>query len=239
MGRKLIDLTGQRFNRLVVIERDISSSPKHVMWKCKCDCGNEAIVQGINLRTGNTKSCGCLKLEYEDLSGMQFGDLTVLYRDMNRTPKVYYICRCKCGETTSVRADGLINSRVHSCGCSVESTGSRKIKQLLIDNDIEFKPEVWFSDLISPRGGYLRYDFGIIHNGKICRLIEFDGRQHYEALADWWGGDDALQYRKKCDAMKDEYACQHNIPLIRISYKDEKKITLGMLLGETNNLLSA
>lgn len=239
MGRKLIDLTGQRFDRLVVIERDMTSSPKHIMWKCKCDCGKEVMVSGINLRTSNTKSCGCLKLEYKDLSGMQFGDLVVLHRDMDKRPRVYYICQCKCGEITSVRADALIENKVYSCGCSVESTGSRKIKQLLIDNKIEFKPEVWFSDLISPRGGYLRYDFGIIHNGEICRLIEFDGRQHFESIGGWWGGDDALQYRKECDAMKDKYAHQHNIPLIRISYKDEKKITLSMLLGETNDLLSA
>ena len=239
MGRKLIDLTGQRFGRLFVIERDMSSSPKHIMWKCKCDCGNETMVSGINLRTGNTSSCGCLRLEYEDLSGRQFGDLTVLHRDMDRKPKVYYICRCTCGEITSVRSDGLLTGRVHSCGCSVSSTGSLKIKQLLVDNNIEFKPEVWFPDLISPRGGYLRYDFGIIQNDKICRLIEFDGRQHFESIGGWWGGDDALQYRKECDAMKDEYARQHNISLIRISYKDENKINLNMLLGATSELLSA
>jgi len=238
MGQKLIDMTGQRFGRLFVVERDLSVR-KNAMWKCICDCGNETVVSGINLRSGNTKSCGCLKLEYEDLSGMQFGDLTVLHRDMERVPKVYYICRCKCGELTSVRSDGLTGDKVHSCGCSVDSTGSRKIKQLLIDNNVEFKPEVWFDDLKSPRGGYLRYDFGIMQGGEICRLIEFDGRQHFESIGGWWGGDDALQYRKECDAMKDEYARQHNIPLIRISYKDENKITLSMLLGKTNELLSA
>lgn len=58
---KLIDLTGQRFGRLVVIERaDSHYKSGAAMWKCQCDCGNITIVAGDNLRTGNTRSCGCL-----------------------------------------------------------------------------------------------------------------------------------------------------------------------------------
>lgn len=56
---KLIDLTGQRFGRLTVICRADTKS-KDVKWLCKCDCGNECITKGIYLRTGDTKSCGCI-----------------------------------------------------------------------------------------------------------------------------------------------------------------------------------
>ena len=61
---KFIDLTGQRFGRLTVIERD-TSRPKNdgAFWLCKCDCGNVTSVRGKELRRGNTKSCGCLALE--------------------------------------------------------------------------------------------------------------------------------------------------------------------------------
>lgn len=60
MGRKLIDLTGQRFGRLTVISR-IENVGHNTSWLCKCDCGNEKIVSGNNLRNGSTKSCGCIK----------------------------------------------------------------------------------------------------------------------------------------------------------------------------------
>jgi hypothetical protein len=60
--RKIIDLTGQRFGRLVVIERaeNIGNVPR---WRCICDCGNESVVRGACLRNMNTQSCGCLNTE--------------------------------------------------------------------------------------------------------------------------------------------------------------------------------
>ncbi len=65
-GHRYIDLTGQRFSRLVVL-RDVGRSAKGgVMWQCKCDCGQETIVFAGALRTGNTKSCGCLFAKHEN-----------------------------------------------------------------------------------------------------------------------------------------------------------------------------
>lgn len=56
---KLIDLTGQRFGRLVVVCRAGSDSKKNAVWRCRCDCGTEKIINGSSLRNGRTKSCGC------------------------------------------------------------------------------------------------------------------------------------------------------------------------------------
>lgn len=56
---KLIDLTGQRFGRLTVIERAGKDCIGQAMWRCQCDCGKITVVTGGNLRTGNTQSCGC------------------------------------------------------------------------------------------------------------------------------------------------------------------------------------
>lgn len=57
------NLTGQRFGRLVVLERaenHISKNgSKEIRWKCICDCGNESVVIGRNLKRGTTTSCGC------------------------------------------------------------------------------------------------------------------------------------------------------------------------------------
>lgn len=61
---KLIDLTGQKFHRLTVLRRNPSNNAQnHPMWVCKCDCGNIHIVSGSDLKTGNTKSCGCWNRE--------------------------------------------------------------------------------------------------------------------------------------------------------------------------------
>jgi hypothetical protein len=58
-GRPIIDLRDQRFGRLLVIESAGFAKDHNVLWKCKCDCGNETVVRGVNLRKGHTTSCGC------------------------------------------------------------------------------------------------------------------------------------------------------------------------------------
>ena len=60
---KLIDRTGQRFGRLVVLEQAGRTATKKVLWKCKCDCGNETQTDSGSLVTGNTESCGCILKE--------------------------------------------------------------------------------------------------------------------------------------------------------------------------------
>lgn len=59
-----IDLTGQRFGRLTVIEaghRD--PKERRLYWRCLCDCGNEHVTRGAQLRRGETRSCGCLRVD--------------------------------------------------------------------------------------------------------------------------------------------------------------------------------
>lgn len=60
---KLIDLTGQRFGRLTVIEKSPSRRGDKTWWSCKCDCGSTLEVWSVYLRNGTTKSCGCLNRE--------------------------------------------------------------------------------------------------------------------------------------------------------------------------------
>lgn len=60
---KFVDLTGQRFGRLTVVERVYSKKGRHTNWLCKCDCGNKTITTKQHLTSNHTKSCGCLKLE--------------------------------------------------------------------------------------------------------------------------------------------------------------------------------
>ncbi len=62
MSNKPIDISGQRFGRLLALS-SAESTPKGVMWNCKCDCGSACTVLGSHLRSGNTNSCGCLHRE--------------------------------------------------------------------------------------------------------------------------------------------------------------------------------
>lgn len=68
-----IDLTGQRFGRLVVTKRHferkgyLSSN-----WECVCDCGNIAVVHCSNLKYNRTKSCGCLHKEAVTKHGLRY-----------------------------------------------------------------------------------------------------------------------------------------------------------------------
>jgi hypothetical protein len=59
-----IDIAGQRFGRLVAIEKtDQRASGGNIVWRCRCECGGERVTAGRHLRQGLTKSCGCLHLE--------------------------------------------------------------------------------------------------------------------------------------------------------------------------------
>lgn len=57
-----INLTGERFGRLTVIER-VGTQCGHVLWLCKCDCGKETRSLAGDLKKGKTKSCGCMNRE--------------------------------------------------------------------------------------------------------------------------------------------------------------------------------
>lgn len=62
---KLIDLTGQRFGRLTVIEKAVSlHGCTNAVWLCRCDCGRMTVVRSTSLRKRVTTSCGCYRSEY-------------------------------------------------------------------------------------------------------------------------------------------------------------------------------
>lgn len=60
---KSADLTGQKFSRLTAIEPTMERRNGRIMWRFMCECGNEILAQGSSVALGNTRSCGCLKLE--------------------------------------------------------------------------------------------------------------------------------------------------------------------------------
>ena len=60
---KRLDLTGQRFGRLVAIKPSGKTKSGNIQWECRCDCGNTSRPQGSELKNGAVQSCGCLTRE--------------------------------------------------------------------------------------------------------------------------------------------------------------------------------
>lgn len=68
-----MNLKGQKFGRLTVIQRIKKRSSNHIIWLCRCECGNLKEVIGYNLTTGGTKSCGCLQVEANRINPLKHG----------------------------------------------------------------------------------------------------------------------------------------------------------------------
>ena len=70
-GHNKLDLVGQKFHRLTVVEYAGVDASKQTLFKCVCDCGNEKITRGASLTNDVTKSCGCLRKEQGQLAGLR------------------------------------------------------------------------------------------------------------------------------------------------------------------------
>lgn len=91
---KLIDLTGQRFGRLTVIER-VPSPVRNAKWLCKCDCGNTTAVLGTVLRSGDSKSCGCYRSDFWKQQ------MTTHGMSQTRTAHIWYQMRARCNSVSN------------------------------------------------------------------------------------------------------------------------------------------
>jgi hypothetical protein len=118
---KFIDLSGQRFNRLVVIKKVVFGKNKRFKWLCKCDCGNEVAVIGSALKLGKTRSCGCYNKDihrFTSIAGLKFNRLTAIEpTGKTKNGIIIWRCLCECGNETSVPSTSLRNQSIKSCGC--------------------------------------------------------------------------------------------------------------------------
>lgn len=229
------DLTNQRFGYLTAIEKINRKQGSNYIWKCRCDCGNIHFVPGGDLVSNKIKSCGCKRFEAVskantlNIVNQRFGKLVVLKQAGKDSDGSYnYLCQCDCGNQKIINGVSLRQGQTTSCGCINYSIGEKIIYNIFIKNNINFKQEYIFPDFPKKR-----YDFVIFDNNKkIKRIIEFDGRQHYEVTNSIWEKSSTLQERQQRDKEKNEYALSHNIPLVRIPYWERDNITLEMIMGD-------
>lgn len=138
-GSNFIDLTGQQFGRLTVLERGPNLESlvikNRVRWWCLCSCGNKILVPRGSLKSGNTKSCGCLNRE--------------TIKECHVTPQTRTIIICwnkyrhgarrrgiKFGLTQDQVAS-IIFQNCHYCGREPEH--ERKVKNTIMHNGIDRK----------------------------------------------------------------------------------------------------
>ncbi len=110
------------------------------------------------------------------------------------------------------------------------SRGEIRIEEILTEADLNFKMEYSFPGLNSPNGRPLRFDFVIFDDeGKIDFIIEYQGRQHYEASPKF-GGKRGLYQQQFNDNQKRRFCALHNFNLIEIPYTEENLISYDYIM---------
>lgn len=116
---------GQKIGRWTVLDQYVKTAKGEKKWLCRCECGTERYVLERALKSGGSLSCGCLRKERatqavaHDLTGMCFGDLTVIGRTEQESSKrgIWWSCRCSCGNTCEVLGTLLATGKKTHCGC--------------------------------------------------------------------------------------------------------------------------
>lgn len=115
-----IDLTGQRFGRLIAIKRVGFDKWKQALWLCKCDCGTEKIIKASSLRSDVTKSCGCINREKQRL-GFGIGNMRTLFAHYKKSArKRGYIF-----ELTEKQFAEITKKDCHYCGAKPNQVTKR------------------------------------------------------------------------------------------------------------------
>lgn len=233
-----LDLTGQKFGRLLVLERDFNRTDKNnnYYWICQCDCGNTVSVGATYLKNGKSQSClACAQIE--DIKGRRFSKLIpiqFMYQDKieyvldNGTVQIFnkktgftgaqWICKCDCGNYIIASYNHLVTGHTTSCGCRKQSRGEEKIQSILDELNIEYIPQY---NIFSK----YRIDF-YLPVDKIA--IEYDGEQHFRPV-NIFGGEEQFILTQARDATKNQYCLNNNIRMVRIPYTELVNLTTSFL----------
>lgn len=180
--RHFMDLTSQRFGKLLVLERAEAGANGASRWKCRCDCGKECVVLTASLRSGKRTSCGCDskkgKHTVKDIAGQKFAMLTALYPTGERrhNGSIVWHCRCDCGNETDAALDRLKNGDIISCGCMRQKCGEELPDKLThvagTSIDAIRSPKIRSDNKTGVKGV-------IVKRGKFAASITFQQKSYY------------------------------------------------------------
>ena len=115
------------------------------------------------------------------------------------------------------------------------SRGEIKIEEILEKANLKFQMEFSYEGLNSSNGKPLRFDFAVFDDdGNVDFLIEYQGRQHYEAVSKF-GGKKGLYQQQYNDSKKRRFCQLHDIKLIEIPYTDESLIDYDYIMNKVYN----
>lgn len=133
------DLTGKTFGRWKVLEwKELRGKINY--YSCNCECGTIRNVSSVDLKYGNSLSCGCFSREQtikrntgstynrKNIIGNKYGMLTVVKLLRSIFPgRLYYECVCDCGNKIEVLASRVTSGNTKSCGCKKEKSRNLNI----------------------------------------------------------------------------------------------------------------
>ena len=243
-----IDLTGQRFGKLIVTRRAANNKNNKTCWYCDCDCGNkDEIKVGQDLKRQHTTSCGhCNEKRINgttiiDIRGKQYGNFIVkeLMPERTSNRQTLWKCKClKCQTEVIVREGDLVhnNGNYIKCDCSKKYIGEETIKNILKEHDISFEYQKTFQNckFINTNRPAV-FDFYVDNK----YIIEYDGQQHFEYRENGisWNNKEHFEKTQLRDKFKNKWCLDNNIPLIRIPYTHLKELCLEDLLLETSTYI--
>lgn len=113
---------GYRVGKLIVEEATPQRRAGYTVWRCRCDCGGEILLDTRYLQRGTVMDCGCsskVKPGQKDLTGMRFGKLVCLEPTQKRASNggTIWRCKCDCGKECLAVGTQLTKGFKKSCGC--------------------------------------------------------------------------------------------------------------------------
>lgn len=237
-------ITGEKFNKLTILDRAPNTKSKKTRVICLCDCGQYTVQNLQDVKEGRVVSCGCFHKEVVAANGKASAkdysspenNINPFYKYIKPTTErknansiVWEIeCR-KCGKHYFDSPNELISEkRTHGnnpCNCwRKQSIGVQKIIAILKQNNIQYELEKTFPTCRSNKQALLPFDF-YLPDYNI--LIEYDGEQHYKVC--FGQTEEKLTLQKENDKIKTEWCDNNSITLIRIPYY-HKNIVLNDLI---------
>lgn len=171
------ELQGQRFGRLVVMEKLKAGEKKPwTCFRCVCDCGNETFPTKYAMVSGTHVSCGCYNSECEDIVGRKFNRWLVIAKESarGRHGEILWRCLCECGKERIKSANSLRQPRNASCGC---------LSRIAIDT-------TKFSGELTPEEAYwlgMLYTDGNLHKNRIWLGLRTGDKSHVQKFANFLG----------------------------------------------------
>ena len=175
---KQLNLTGERFGKLVAIKTIGKNKNGAYLWQCKCDCGNEIIANVGNLKNGHTKSCGCLRVDRCKTNftkhGLEHTRLYGIWSDMRlRCYDEKNIAYHRYGGRGITICDEWKNDVKAFYDWATENGYKDSLTIDRIDNDGNYCPENCRWATVKEQASNRRSNIFVTHNGKTQTMKEW------------------------------------------------------------------